>query len=124
MQTRRKSTGPSSAVVEGVLERAQWCCEGCGSEVGDRRGEDWSVHHRRPRQMGGTRWAGINLPSNLMILCGSGVTGCHGTAESERFAALANGWLVHSGQDPAHVKVHIGGSWVYLGDEYEYRVAP
>jgi len=74
--------------------------------------------------MGGTRWKGINLPSNLMILCGSGVTGCHGRTESDRFGGLASGWLVQSGQDPAYVKVLIGGSWVYLGNDYKYRVAP
>lgn len=125
MKTRRR-TGPTSEVVERLLERAQWACEACSVELGDRRGQDWSVHHRLARRMGGTRWPGINLPSNLLILCGSATTpgGCHAFVESKRFAALAAGWLVQSGQDPAHVKAMVCKSWVYLGNDYRYRVAP
>ena len=121
MQTRHRSTGPSSTTVEAVLERAQWSCELCSAELGDRRGEDYSVHHRRPRQMGGTRWAGINLPSNLLILCGSGADGCHGWVEANRSASVAAGWLVLSRQDPAHVQVLICKVWKYLTNEATYR---
>jgi len=70
-----RKTGPNNMTVEAILERAGYSCEACGNQVGDRRGEDWSVQHRRPRGMGGTRWQGINKPSNLMILCGSATTG-------------------------------------------------
>jgi hypothetical protein len=71
--------------------------------------------------MGGTRWAGINLPSNLLILCGSGVDGCHGWVESNRSASVAAGWLVLSRQDPAHVQVLICKVWKYLDNEGQYR---
>ncbi len=123
MQTRHRVTGPSSTTVEAVLERAQWSCELCSAELGDRRGEDYSVHHRRPRQMGGTRWAGINLPSNLLILCGSATTpgGCHAFVESNRSASVAAGWLVLSRQDPAHVQVLICKVWKYLTNDATYR---
>lgn len=115
-------TGPRNDVVEAILERANWSCEACGVELGDRRGEDWSVQHRRPRGMGGTRWKGINLPSNLMILCGSATTpgSCHEFAESQRTAAVAAGWLVLSRQDPAFVKCLVLKRWVLLTNSATY----
>jgi hypothetical protein len=107
-------------VVEAVLERAQYSCEACGVLVGDRRGVDWSVQHRRPRGMGGTKRRGTNLPSNLMILCGSATTGCHGFAESNRESALAAGWLVSQGKDPATAPVLVCKRWVLLTNEATY----
>jgi len=125
MKRASRSTGPSSDVVTAILERAGYSCEGCLSPLGDRRGEDWSVHHRVPRGMGGTRWAGANRPPNLLILCGSGTTGCHGFAESHRGPAVAAGWLVQSRTDPRSVAVLIGGElWTYLGDDAEYAESP
>jgi 5-methylcytosine-specific restriction enzyme A len=133
MLTRRsprrtyRQTGPASDVVEVVLERAGYSCEACGSAIGDRRGVDWSVQHRRPRKMGGTRWPGANLPSNLMILCGSATTpgSCHEFAENQRTAAEAAGWLVRAGVDPATEPVLIvGGRFVYLDDAGRYLDEP
>lgn len=95
-----RRTGPASAVVELCLARAQYGCEFCGEMMGDRRSVDWSVHHRMPRRMGGTKSTGINRPSNLMIVCGSGSTGCHGVIESCRAASMAAGWLLRAGEDP------------------------
>lgn len=123
----RRNTGPTSDVVDAILERAGHSCEACGSPIGDRRGVDWSVQHRRPRAMGGTRWAGINLPSNLMILCGSATTpgSCHEFAETRRSAAVAAGWLVLSHEDPATVPVLITRNrWCYLGDDAGYHDDP
>lgn len=127
MQTRRRSTGPTSDVVDVVLERAQHSCEVCGIGLGDRRGVDYSIHHRLPRQMGGTRWAGCNLPSNLLLVCGSATTpgGCHATIESHRAGAVAAGWLVLSRTDPARVACLITRDrWVYLNDSGEYSDEP
>lgn len=123
-----RRTGPTSAVVNAILERAQYSCEACSVPLGAWRGVDWSVQHRRPRQMGGTRWTGSNLPSNLMILCGSATTpgSCHEFAESRRSAAVASGWLVLSRTDPAAVPclVQRGSRWVYLGDDAAYHDDP
>lgn len=55
--------------------------------------------------MGGTKSADINSLSNLMLLCGSGTTGCHGWVESHRAVALEEGFLLHAEQDPAEVPV-------------------
>lgn len=114
MSTRRKATGPSDAVVELVLERASYSCEVLGCEMGDRRGLDWSIHHRAPRQMGGTRDPRYNSPSNLLVVCGSGTHGCHGLIESHRLGAYAAGWLVRRGQDPARMPVVIRGEGLVL----------
>lgn len=71
-----------------VRRRAKGICERCGS----RRGTN--VHHRIPRGMGGSSNEYINRPGNLVYLCGSGTTGCHGWIESHRAEARESGWLV------------------------------
>lgn len=45
--------------------------------------------------MGGTRDPLASHPSNIVLLCGSGVSGCHGWLEnSQRGEALALGWII------------------------------
>ena len=126
MKRRYKPTGPTSEVVDALLERCNFHCELCGFAIdGDRRGVDWSVQHRIPRGAGGTRWTGINSPSNLMIFDGSGTTGCHGFVERERAAALRVGWLLPKGSDPSQHAALIGRErWVYLGDDFRYHDSP
>lgn len=107
----RRATGPSAAVVDAVLERGCYSCELCDSGLGDRRGIDYQIHHRRPRQMGGTLRRDTNLPSNLLLLC----LGCHGEIESNRKDAYWRGLLVRQNHDPQRVKVRLyGPRWVYL----------
>lgn len=69
-------------------------CAACGAGVSGERGRDWSVHHRRPRGMGGTSLVWVNLPANLVLLHGSGVQSCHGTVESERNTWRDRGFLL------------------------------
>lgn len=74
-----------------VFYRANYRCEKCDG------GPDtfgWSVHHRVPRGMGGSRNEQLHLPANLILLCGSGVTGCHGWVESNRDKARERGFLL------------------------------
>jgi hypothetical protein len=67
--------------------------------------------------MGGSRHAVINSPANLLLLCGSGTTGCHGWIESHRETAYALGLLVHRGGDPAATPVRtIHGRVLLLPD--------
>lgn len=65
------------------------------------------MHHRLPRGMGGSNSkagrARTERASNLVVLCGSGTTGCHGWVEANRHAAYLSGWLVHREDDPATV---------------------
>lgn len=112
-------SGPDRSMVACVLERAGYRCEACGKPVGDERGVDYSIHHRKPRGMGGSRF-GANLASNLLVLCGSGTTGCHGYVESHRSEAMACGWLVSRYQDPADVPAQIGDRCLLLTNQALY----
>ena len=74
-----------------VLARALYQCERC---YGNGTVFGFSVHHRVPRRMGGSRNADLHKPANLIVLCGSGVDGCHGWVESNRDQARADGYLL------------------------------
>lgn len=91
---RPRDTGPTREQRAAVHTRAGGCCERCGDRITP--WVDHSIHHRLPRGRGGR-----NSLSNLVLLCGSGVTGCHGQVESQRTAAYETGWLVETGIDPA-----------------------
>ena len=123
----RRSTGPSSAVVDAVLERDHWSCIVCNEAIVGDRGTDWSIGHRIPRGMGGTKDPRINLSSNLLTLCGSGTTGCHGATEGPlRAMAYTEGWLLPRSADPRAVPVLIerGARYVYLTNEATYSDSP
>lgn len=89
--------GKSQSVPEGVravvLARDGHRCARCGTSC---LNVPASVHHRRARGMGGTRDARSSDPRNLVLLCGTGTTGCHGWIESHRSAALDTGCLIRS----------------------------
>lgn len=78
------------ATLDGVGLRARGYCERCRRFL---RGL-YSHHHRIPRGMGGSRDVLLSHPSNIVLLCGSGTTGCHGWIERNRADAYALGWLV------------------------------
>jgi hypothetical protein len=119
MKTRHRNTGPAPAVVDAVCERAQWSCELCSMPVGDRRGVDHHIHHRRPRRMGGSSLPDTNLPQNLLLLDPS----CHDVVEKDRSAAYAGGWLVHQDADPLTVEVlRHGREWVLLREDATVEV--
>lgn len=120
MRSRYRKTGPPDEVVDLVYERAQWSCEIDGAQVGDRRGVDHHVHHRRPRRMGGSQLPDTNAPYNLMLLCPD----CHSMVESERTAAYEGGWLVRQGSDPAQVAVLILAELRYLTADGKYASLP
>lgn len=80
---------------EKVIARDLGACARCGRHVVHlERGIAWSIHHRRPRGAGGTSLAWVNEAANLVIICGSGTTGCHGWVEKNRAEARALGFLV------------------------------
>lgn len=68
--------------------------------------------------MGGTKRPETNYTSNLMALCGSGTSGCHGYLESHRDEAILYGFIVPQYEMPSKVavKTYIHG-WVLLNDE-------
>lgn len=85
-----RNTDADPTTVRLVRERDDWRCARCAG---------WgplTTQHRVARGMGGTRWAGINAPANLVTLCGSGTTMCHGWVESHPSWAAAHGWSVRT----------------------------
>lgn len=122
---RPRDTGPTPAQRNLVLDRAAACCELCGQPLHD--GYEWvadhSFHHRQARGMGGSTRPEVNSPANVMLLCGSGTTDCHGFIESHRADAEANGWLVRHGCDPATTPVTVDrhATPVLLTDAGDYR---
>lgn len=94
-----------------LIARAKGSCEICYGPLS----MGMSIHHRKPRQMGGSTAPWINDPENLLVICGSGVTGCHGRVESFRITSYDNGWLVRTGFRPVEVPFVDGtGQWFLL----------
>ncbi len=109
LRTARRSTGPTPARRNTVLLRAMGLCEVCGNQL--HGGDEWravhSFHHRQARGMGGSSRPEVNSPANVLLVCGTGTTGCHGFIEAHRTAAELEGWLVRHGLDPATVPVTV-----------------
>lgn len=104
-------SGPTPAVRETVTLRAHYQCEMCYRPIHGQA----SVHHRRPRRMGGTKRGDTNQPANLLLLCGSGTTGCHGWVESHRKKALDAGIILYDRDIPAeHPFMDGHGNWWLL----------
>lgn len=121
---RVNKTGPSKLVVQLVFDRDGGCCIRCGRAVRlERRGEDFSVQHRRARGNGGDLRPETNLPANLVILCGSATSagGCHEWAESNRTEARLAGLSMRWKQDPATVPVRTWWGPVLLDDKGRWR---
>lgn len=115
----RRMTGPDAGTRLGIVNRALWRCERCGEPTSTA-----SIHHRTPRGMGGTKLVSVNEPANLVLLCGSGTTGCHGWIEHNRAEAREHGWLVPRGSDPTEIPIvdSKGRPWL-LDNDYQ-KVAP
>jgi hypothetical protein len=64
----------------------------------------YSIHHRMPRGMGGTS-LDLNKTSNLVLLCGSGTSGCHGWIEHNRQEAREFGFLLNRNQDSTKIPI-------------------
>jgi hypothetical protein len=79
------------SIRDDVLDRDERLCQRCGLAL---EGQRYSLHHRRRRQVGGHTMA------NLVSLCGSGTTGCHGEIGSYRNDAVRDGWIVPDGATP------------------------
>jgi hypothetical protein len=88
-----------------VLERDGHACVRCGRPAGPGTGP-YSIQHRVARGVGGDN----SLP-NLILLCGSATTLCHGKVESRDNRGdrhdQAAGWRLESWQDPEREPVLI-----------------
>lgn len=109
--------GPSTETLNLVWERAGRCCERCGAEL-TRGAGGYSIHHRRLKGQGGDRRPDTQLAANLLLLCGSGTTGCHGIVHHEQLEARREGFIVSRWADPEQVGVMTGTyGWVLLDNE-------
>ena len=83
--SRRDPMAPARPIVEA---RSGGVCERCGAVRAA------SIHHRKLRRHGD------HAPANLVHLCGSGTTGCHGWVHANPAAALLEGFMCPSWEDP------------------------
>jgi hypothetical protein len=75
-----------------VLERADWCCDWCGHSI---VGQPFSRQHRRAHGRGGRAGGELHTAANVIALCGTATTGCHGRAENqERALAYRLGFAI------------------------------
>ncbi|PJM79984.1 HNH endonuclease [Bifidobacterium scaligerum] len=110
-----KDHGPSEQVRRLVLARDGYRCVACGRSV-DGVWSGYSIHHRHLRSH---PFPGLHSPSNLITLCGSGTTGCHGEAHQNRVLAQRMGWIIpmwneHPESSPVR---DARRGWMLLDDE-------
>jgi hypothetical protein len=104
-------------------ERELGRCMHCGNSLAGWHG--CSAHHRLLRSQGGQ-----DDPSNVIMLCGSGTTGCHGWVHHNRNAAREQGYIVYPTTDgrPTDTRTvpvwsHAWQSDILLDDIYGLRLA-
>lgn len=88
-------------------------CERCGKAGAN------NAHHRMNRSVGGRH----DL-SNLLLLCGSGTTECHGDVTANPERAHRDGYTVYSYEIPADRRVKLLHGWALLGDSGEIVYVP
>jgi 5-methylcytosine-specific restriction endonuclease McrA len=83
-------------------------CEKCGSSG------PLSMDHLKNRSQGGD-WR----PSNIVVLCGSGTTGCHGWKTGNPDAAWRAGWRLLRDEEPGTrpIELHSWAHWPVLLDD-------
>jgi len=97
-----------------VFARGGYRCERCYGLEGL---GGVSIHHRRPRMMGGSKKPELHLSANLILLCGSGVTGCHGWVESNRDKAREQGFLIYKVESASEIPFQDkNGKWWQIDD--------
>lgn len=95
-----------------LLLRSRGRCERCGKDLLANE-RPVSRHHRQRRRDGGDRL------SNLMLLCGTGNTGCHGwiTEHPAEAKLPTHGWIVPTEFDPADIPVRLADGYLYTLDD-------
>lgn len=90
--------------------REQRRCARCGKQLD---GIPASLHHRRLRSH---PFAGLHEVSNLIWLCGTGTTGCHGWVHAHPSLAEEHGYIVHAWEDPRKIPIDhaiYGKCWLW-----------
>lgn len=107
------STRIPQVIRTAVLQRDEFLCQRCGRSIWGIR---YSLQHRRPKKMGGSRL--LDTVVNLVTLCGSATDpwGCHSHVEAQREESTALGWLVPFGVTPEEWPVRHFERWEQPGD--------
>jgi hypothetical protein len=106
-------SAPSKAVCVLVDTRDRYACARCGVSIASVAG---SRHHRLKRREGG------HSASVLVLLCGSGTTGCHGWAHSHPARARAVGLIIPAAgriraEDVPSIPLLTHGGWLLHDDD-------
>lgn len=98
-----------------VARRDGYACMRCGRDLLNGY-TDHSVHHRRLRSH---PWPGLHEPQNLILLCGTGTTGCHGWVHAHPERSRELGYMVSMSEDrPETVPVYsMRHKWILLDAE-------
>jgi len=94
-----KENKPSMDTRRKVLERDYYECVRCGKGI---MNSPYSIHHRRLRSH---PFPELHEAANLITLCGSGTTGCHGWVHNHPQEAQKAGYIVRSTQNPTDIPV-------------------
>jgi hypothetical protein len=72
--------------------------------------------------MGGSKNEMLHKPANLILLCGSGTSGCHGWVESHRMEARTFGFLIHKVESAEEIPFKdVYGNWWHIDNEGQKR---
>lgn len=97
-------SNPPKSVTDQVDARDAQRCVKCGRPlVGGSR------HHRQLRSQGGK-----HTVENIVLMCGSGTTGCHGFVHAHPAEARDMGWIVPSWEEPDETPMLTWRGWVLL----------
>ena len=105
---------PTRRTCDLVDARDGYQCVRCGKSVYECL--FFSRHHRHMRSH---PFKGLHLPANVILLCGSCDSGCHGWVHQHPREAMGNGWLVSGFNDhPEQVPIltHLHG-WVLIDNQ-------
>lgn len=94
------------------LKHTVWLRDGERCVRCSHRVQDWDVHHRLARKMGGAnaRVEWINWVSNLLLLC----RGCHNWIEANPVFSRSAGWMLSAHQNPEDVLVWSEGEGMWF----------
>ncbi|MBW3088804.1 HNH endonuclease [Bifidobacterium sp. 82T24] len=114
---------PSASVKRLVDERDGRCCSVCGRYL---PGSPGGRHHRQLRSQQPDPTL-LHRPSNLIDICGTGTTGCHGWVHAHPAEAYRLGLLVRMGRDPSETPMlryarSDRPQWVMLNDNGDITV--
>ena len=115
MPPPRDPKGRTERQVRRLVKERDNVCVRCGFFI--YVGEPYSLQHRKPKRMGGSRDPLVHSAANQIRVCGTATSagGCHFYMESNRAEALEMGWLLHDNEDPTEKKVYIKQhGWVLL----------